>query len=96
LVCAEADVAKLSVKAAVLDLRACMPVERRGVKRVGHALEHRRRELMPFGAQQAARSLEELGDRCALALARLAQGNRVAAPGKEIRLRPLKRIAGIE
>ena len=95
-VCAEADVAKLSVKAAVLGLRACVLVERRGVKRVGHALEHRRRQLMPFGAQQAARSLKEPGDRCALALARLAQGTRVTAPGEEIRLRPLKRIAGIK
>jgi hypothetical protein len=42
-VCAEADVAKLSVTAAVLDLVACVLVERRGMKRVGHAREHRRR-----------------------------------------------------
>ena len=38
-VCAEADVAKLSVEAAVLDPRACTLVERRGVKGLRHSLK---------------------------------------------------------
>jgi len=51
---------------------------------------------MPFGGQQPTRSLDELGDRYALALARLAQGTRLAPSGEEIRLRPRKRIPSIE
>jgi hypothetical protein len=39
LLCAETDVAKLSVEAAVLDPRACTLVERRGVKRLRHSLK---------------------------------------------------------
>jgi hypothetical protein len=96
LVCAEADVAKLSVEAAILDPHACTLVERRGVKRLRHSLKDRGRQLMPFGGQQPTRSLDELGDRCALALARLAQGTRLAQSGEEIRLGPRKRIPSIE
>ena len=51
---------------------------------------------MSFGGQQPARSLDERGDRCALALARLAQDTRLAPSGEEIGLGPRKRIPGIE
>jgi hypothetical protein len=82
LVCAEADVAKLSVEAAVLDPRAGTLVERRGVQRRRHSLKDRRRQLVPFGGQQPGRSFDELRDRCALALARFAQGTRLAPSGE--------------
>jgi hypothetical protein len=90
------NMARLAGQATVTDEGARALVYRRRVERRGHSVKHRLRELVPLRAQKSARRLRKLIDGRALALGGLTQGGRVSAPGKQLRLRALKLIAGFE
>ncbi len=90
------DVLQLALEAAVRDLRAGVGIERRGVQRVAHALEHRRRQLVPLRAEQATRGLGQRVHGFALAIGRLTQAVSVAATGEQLRLRFLEAVARFE
>ena len=71
---------QLAREAAIGHLGPGVAVERSGVKGFTHALEHRRRQLVPLGAEQSACGVAEQVDRGSLALRRFPEALRVAAP----------------